>query len=449
MDEIEGGYNFEMENVVKRYIKPGFEYEVFRQRVKKLKIEVSEEEVENLSSSEESGVGVRVLKDGRIGFAYTSSLDEGSIKDTVEKAMEICELQPPDKGNVFSTELEPSDVESVFDKEGLEVPLEEKIDTTLKLERKAKEMDGRIKGVRKASLTEGTIEVELFNSHGVRFGYEGTYYTSFIATLAQEGQDSSISWEFRGARKLRKLDLDDMIRDAVLKSTSLLNPEPFQTRVMSVLFFRESFAMLLEAFSVMFLGDSLVKGKTLLKGRVGESVGSELLTLIDDGTLEEGFETTPYDADGIRRQKNIVIEEGVFKSFLHSLYTATLEGERPTGNSQRGSYRNLPRSGITNLYLKAGRGDLEDLISSEGEVFLVFDLMGLHTVDPVSGEFSLGASGVLYRNGKPLHAVRGVTVAGNILDLWNKIVAVGGDLKFYGNVGSPSVLVKDITVGGN
>ena len=439
----------DIESTVKKYIRPGFEYEVFRQRVKKLKIETSQEEIENLSSSEESGVGVRVLKDGRMGFAYTSNLEEEKIRDVVEKAMEMCELQTPDRGNVFNKELKISEVESVFDREGLEVSLEEKVDMTLGLEKKAKEIDGRIKGVRKASLTEGLIEVEFSNSYGVKFGYEGTYYTSFIATLAQEGQDSSISWEFRGARRLSKLDLDDMVMDAVFKSISLLNPKPLQTKVMPVLFFRESFAMLLEAFSSMFLGNSLVKGKTLLKDRIGESVGSELLTLIDDGSMEEGFETTPYDAEGIGRRRNVVIERGVFKGFLHSLYTATLSDQEPTGNSQRGSYKNQPHSGVTNLYLEGGEGDIEDLISSEKEIFLVLDLMGLHTVDPVSGEFSLGASGVLYRDGKPQHAVRGVTVAGNVLDLWNKIVAVGGDLKFYGNVGSPSVLAKDITVGGN
>jgi len=400
-----------VESTVKKYIKPGFEYEIFRQKIRKIKIEASQEEIENLSSSEESGLGIRVLKDGRIGFAYTSSLDEDKVKDVVEKAMEMCELQIPDRGNAFT-------------KRG-------------------------IKGVRKASLTEGVVEVEFVNSYGVEFGYEGTYYTSFIATLAQEGQDSSISWEFRGARRLKKLDLDDMVRDAVFKSVSLLNPKPIQTKVMPVVFFRESFAMLLEAFSSMFLGDSLVKGKTLLKDKVGESVGSELLNLIDDGSLEEGFETAPYDAEGVSRRRNTVIEKGVFKRFLHSVYTAILSEEEPTGNSQRGSYKNLPHSGITNLYLDAGEGKLDDLLASEEEVLLVLDLMGLHTVDPVSGEFSLGASGVLYRKGKPQHAVRGVTVAGNVLDIWNKIVAVGGDLKFYGNVGSPSVLVKDITVGGS
>jgi len=438
-----------IERLVKRFVKPGYEYEIFRQRLKKLKVEVSEGDVENLSSSEESGVGIRVLKEDRIGFSYTSHPDEDSLKDAVEKAIQMCDLQNPDKGNVFLKELEESQIESVFDREGVETPLEEKIRIALELERKAKEMDKRIVGVRKSSFTEGIFEVESKNSFGVHFGYSGTYYTAMIATLAQEDNDSAISWEFRGTRRLGDLDVEDIVRDVVFKSTSLLKPEPLSTKVMPVIFFRESSAMLLEAFSSIFLGDAYVKDKTLLKDKVGESVGSEILTIIDDGSMENGFSTVPYDAEGIPRRRSTVVEKGVFKGFLHSLYTATLSGVDPTGNSERSSYRSLPSSGITNLFIEKGDKKLDDLIKMEEEVLLIIDLMGLHTVDPVSGEFSLGASGVLFRKGKRVHSVRGVTVAGNILDLWNKIVAVGDDIKFYGNVGSPSMLVRDITVGGS
>lgn len=439
----------DIEDLVKKFIRPGYEYELFHQRTKRVKVEVSEGDLENLSSSEEVGVGIRVLKDKRIGFAYTTELKEESIKDVVEKAMQVCDLQNPDEGNSFVRELKESSVRSVFDEEGISLPLESKIDFALSLEKKTKELDSRIKGVRKASFTEGIVAVDVRNSYGVEFSYEGTYYTAMIATLAQEGGDSAISWEFRGSRRFSELDAEDIAKDVVFKSTSLLNPKPLETRVMPVLFHRESFALLLESFSSMFLGDALVKGKTLLKDKVGESIGSELLNLVDDGTMEGGFMTAPYDAEGVPRRKNVLVEKGAFRGFLHSLYTAILAREEPTGNSERGSFRSLPSAGITNLYLEGGDLDLEGLFSLEEEVFFVLDLMGLHTVDPVSGEFSLGASGVLYRNGKPEHAVRGVTVAGNILDLWNKIIAVGSDLKFYGNVGSPSVLVKDVTVGGS
>ncbi|RLJ71363.1 PmbA protein [Hydrogenivirga caldilitoris] len=439
----------EIEKIVKRFIKPGYEYEVFHQRVKKTKVEVSDEDLENLSSSEESGVGIRVLREKRIGFAYTTKLEEESLRDVVEKAIQACELQNPDEGNLFLETLKNSQTESVFDKEGVELPLEQKIEFTLSLERNAKSMDSRIKGVRKAAFTEGVFEVNLVNSYGVEFGYEGTYYTAMIAALAQEGEDSAISWEFRGERRFSKLNPEEIAADVVFKSTSLLNPKPMDTKVMPVVFFRESFAMLMDAFSSMFLGDSLVKGKTLLKDRTGEVVANELFTLVDDGTLKEGFLTTPYDAEGVPRNRNVVIDRGVFRGFLHSLYTATLSSQEPTGNSERGSFKTLPVSGITNLYVESGGYSLEELLGMEEQVLLVTDLMGLHTTDPVSGEFSLGASGVLFKNGEPYHAVRGVTVAGNILDLWNKIVAVGNDLKFYGNVGSPSILVADVTVGGS
>ena len=439
----------DLEKLIKSVLPKGYEYEVFRQRIKKLKVEVSQEEVENLQSSEEVGIGVRVLKDKKLGFSYTSGQAEDDIREAVKKAVEICDLQKPDDANGFIKNLEKAQADSPFDKEGVETPLEEKIDLTLRMERLAKELDKRIKGVRKAGFTEGIFEVELSNSYGVSFSYEGTYYSAMIATLAQEGKDSAISWEFRGARKLKDLDTEDLVRDAVFKAVSLLNPEPVETKVMDVVFFREASAMLLEAFSPMFLGDSYVKGKTLLADKIDEEVANPILTVVDDGALEDGFATVPYDAEGIPRRKNTVIEKGVFKGFLHSLYSASRSGQEPTGNSERGSYKTLPVSGITNLYIERGNTPLEEMLNADREVFLVLELMGLHTVDPVSGEFSLGASGVIFKGGRPLHAVRGVTVAGNVLDLWNKIETVGSDLRFYGNVGSPSLLVRDITVGGS
>ncbi len=439
----------EIDRLVRKHVKGGYEFEVFVQRSKKTKIEVSGGEVENLSLSEEVGVGIRVLRENRIGFSYTSEVSEEVIRETVLRAIEICDLQSPDPGNRFLRDLKISSVESVFDREGVETPIEMKVETALGLERRARDLDPRIKGVRKATITETLMEVEVQNSYGVQFGYRGTLYTSMIAALGVEGADSAMSWEFRGSRRLKDLDIEGMVRDVVFKTVSQLRPKPLETRVMPVVLFRDSSAMLLDAFKDMFLGDSLVKDKTILKDRVGESVGSEHLTVVDDGTLEGGFNTLPYDAEGVPRRRNVVVEKGVFKGFLHSLYTATRSGEDPTGNSGRESFRVQPSSDTTNLFIERGSVPFEDLISAEKEVFLVLDLMGLHTVDPVSGEFSLGASGVIYRNGKPAHAVRGVTIAGNILDLWNKIVMVGEDLKFFGSLGSPSILVKDITVGGS
>jgi len=437
-----------IEKIVKKYLKADYEYEIFFQRIKKNKIEVTDEEIENISSSEERGLGLRVIKQGRQGFSYTSSLSEYEIKDIVEKAMEMCELQEPDEGNKLVNTLFPSQAESVYDGEGIRIPLNEKAEIPLQMEKYAKELDSRIVGVRKSSLTESEYEVWSKNSFGVEYGYSGTSYTASISTLGTDKGDSAIAWEFRGSRLLKELDWRDMVRDAVFKTVNLLHPSSFETKSMAVVFFRDCFAMLLEAFSPLFLGDYLVKDKTLLKDKVGERIASDKVTLLDDGTMKRGFFTFPYDGDGIPQRRKPVIEDGVFRGFLHSLYTATKTGQEPTGNGIRGSYRELPQSGITNLYLKEGKTPLKELLS-DGEVFLILEVMGLHTVDTVSGDFSLGASGILYNNGKKVSSVRGITVAGNIIELLKNVEEVGMDLKFYGNVGSPSVLVKKLTLGGS
>ena len=181
---------------------------------------------------------------------------------------------------------------------------------------------------------------------------------------------------------------------------------------------------------------------------MGEVIASEVVSLIDDGTLERGFATHPYDDEGVPQSSKPLVENGVLKGFYHSVWSAAKAGVEPTGNGFRSSFTSPPSAGISNLYLKPLSGNFKELLQSAEEVFVVYDLMGLHTADPISGDFSLGASGALYRNGRRVAAVRGVTIAGNFINLLRDIDAVGGDLQFYGSVGSPSVLVKNITIGG-
>ncbi|MCS7308355.1 MAG: TldD/PmbA family protein, partial [Aquificaceae bacterium] len=179
----------------------------------------------------------------------------------------------------------------------------------------------------------------------------------------------------------------------------------------------------------------------------GQQVFSEKLTIVDDGVKEKGFLSLPVDAEGHFTRRNVLVEKGRFLTFLHSTYTAVKSKAKPTGNSIRGGFKSLPVSGITNLYIEPGDRSLEDLLEQD-EVFLITDLMGLHTVDTVSGDFSLGASGIIYRKGKKEQSVRGVVIGGNIKELLSLVVDVGNDLRFYGNVGAPSLFIENLTVGG-
>ncbi len=438
-----------LEKVVKENAE-GFEYELFLLRRKTTKIATENGEFEKIATAEDYGLAVRLKKGDRVGFAYTSEVEPAAVKKLVEELKEITPLMPPEPDRKFQTRKVESEITSPFDAEAVKKPLEEKIEFVLNFERSLMESHPYVKGTRETAFSEVVYTVEFSNPYGVAFSYGGTRFSLITSLLAESPKgDRNITWGYRTARYLKDIDLTSFSEELVYKAVETLDPKPFETKTLPVIFHREAAASLLETFSELFSGENALKGKTPLKGKEGEEIASPFITLIDDGTLSGGISTHPYDDEGTPQQKTVLIENGVFKGFLHSLYSACALGKEPTGNGLRSSFTSPPEVGITNLYLKPSGLSFEELVNSEGEVLVVFDLMGLHTADTVAGNFSLGANGVLYRNGKKLQAVRGITVAGNFLGLLKNVSAVGGDLVFYGNVGSPSLLVKNITVGGN
>jgi len=354
---------------IKKHLKPQFEFEAYIQRTEKKKITVLDEKVDSFSSSSEIGLGLRIKKGNKIAFVSSTLSSDGDIRELVNRGMEICEFMPEDHYADFNNRKEEALGDSFFDDEGISLSLKEKEDIPIEIERRCKNYK---------------------NSYDVEFEERGTFYSVIVGTLASDGKDSNISYEYRGVRRLKDLDIDDVVEDVVFKTVEVLNPSQIEACTMPAVFFRESSAMLLETFSSIFLGSSLVKGKTFLKDKVGEKVFSENITIIDDGTLERGYASSSYDAEGFAKRKNTVVEKGIFRGFLHSLYTAKKSGNAPTGNSVRGSYSDEPDAGITNIYIKNGSRSVEELINMYERVILVTDLMGLHTSDPVSGDFSCG-----------------------------------------------------------
>ena len=438
-----------MVDVVKETSK-GFEYELFLLRRKNLKISTENGEFDKITTAEDFGLGVRLLKDKRIAFAYTSDLSTGAVKNLINQLKEIVQFIPPDEGNRFKETFERSNITSPFDGETVKKTVDEKIETVLNFEREIINSDPRVVGTRETSFTETVFEVFFNNSYGVEFQYNGTAYSLITSALAESSRgDKNIVWSYRASRLLKDLNLKELKEEILFKLLQTLDPKPFESKSLKVIFTPEAFALLLETFAELFLGENALKGKTPLADKKGEAIASPLLTLIDDGTLFNGFSTHPYDDEGTPQRKTVLIEKGTFKGFLHSIYSAVKMGEESTGNAFRSSFNTSPSCGISNLYIEPVEGTLEKFIREEEEVLVITDLMGLHTSDTISGDFSLGASGIFYKNGKKVQAVRGITVAGNFINLLKDIEKIGSDLRFYGNVGSPSIVVKNITVGGS
>jgi PmbA protein len=199
--------------------------------------------------------------------------------------------------------------------------------------------------------------------------------------------------------------------------------------------------------------EAVQKGRSLLAGRLGQAVASPVLTLVDDGRLLEGLASRPWDDEGVPTQRTPVIEAGVLSAFLHNSYTARRDGSaRSTGNASRGSYRSTPELGPSNLVLLPGSRTKEELLAAMGDGMLITEVHGLHTVNPVTGEFSLGINGFLVESGRPTLPVREMTVAGDLLGLLTRVSEVGSDLRFTigsGFLGAPSLLISDDAVSGS
>jgi PmbA protein len=203
-----------------------------------------------------------------------------------------------------------------------------------------------------------------------------------------------------------------------------------------------------------FKSEQIQKGKSPLKGKRGERYFSPLITIEDNGLHPKGIFTAPIDGEGTRSQRTPLVAQGELSGYLYDRYWANREGAssgstaRSTGNSRRLGLKSPPGIGTSNFLIEPGTLAFSALLSDLHQGVLLEEVMGLHTVDPISGDFSLGCSGKWVDKGKLVHPVKSVAVAGNLLQLFQDVVGIGEDFRFMGGIGSPSLLVTRLKISG-
>jgi len=240
---------------------------------------------------------------------------------------------------------------------------------------------------------------------------------------------------------------------AVKRSTSLLGAKKIRSTKMDLLLDSFVSAQLLQVIAGILAADSVQKGKSLFKGQLGAKIFTADINIIDDGTLEKGLSSKPFDAEGVPKGRTAVFNNGILKTYLYNTYTARKDNTLSTGNAVRASYKSSPQTGISNFYLEPGKTAVKDMISKTDKGFYVSDIIGVHSgINPISGQISVGAKGLLIEKGSITVPVKEITIATDIFSFCKSITDTGDDLKFLpsgGYTGSPSLLVKDITVSGN
>lgn len=427
----------------------GGAFEIYFARSSSTKIDSKDLKVDSLTRSEDMGLSFRVAKNGRVGFSFTTSLDPLAIERAIDSSLQVASVMPEDPtasvlGN-FSGQI--PTLKNRMDSDGLALSIEQKIELAKRLERTCRGLDQRIQTVRSASFGESKFEARLRNHKGQELVNEGSFFSVSLTCKAEENGDAQMGGDYRFSTHLNKLELDACAKDATHSATRLLGATVPKTMRCPAVIENGVVADLIQFLSSSFLGDEIEKGRSMLMGKLGEKVFSDKLTLLDDGLLEGGYSTRPFDAEGTASQTTEVVKNGVFSKVLYDQPTAFRMKTQSTGNSSR-SIQSPPGIGLTNFYMKAGDTILSDLFKKAGNGLFLTDLMGVHTANPVTGSFSLGASGILIENGRLTRPVKGFAVAGNVMDLFKNIDTLGSDLRFYGNIGAPSFLIGDLAVSG-
>lgn len=429
------------------------EMEVFIQKNKEFEIEVFEGKVDKYSISESGGLSLRGLADGKMGYSYTEKIDESSIDMLVEEAYENGKyIDSIDKEDIFSSSNKYEDVKAYSNEIG-KISVDDKINFLKLLEKEALGLDNRVTSVQGTAYKEIEQERYIMNTKGIELSdqFNGGY--SYTSVIAKDGDDVKTGMSIRMFKDFTELNYKEMAKEAVHRATSMLGARSIKSDDYPVIIENRIFADIISAFSPIFTGENVQKGLSLLKDKVGTNIASDLLTIIDDPFLKDGFATRAFDDEGTPTRVNKIIDKGVLNTYLHNWKTAEKDGVESTGHASRSSYKSSLSISPSNLYIEEGNKTLEELIGSIEKGLFIVEVAGLHSgLNSVSGDFSLSASGYEILNGKIGRPVNLITIAGNLYEVFNNIEDIADDLKFTlgasGYIGSPSVKLKSLSVAG-
>ncbi len=325
-------------------------------------------------------------------------------------------------------------------------------EAALALQKELYAVDSRVADGTQSYMAYGRNTYALYNSRGLDLEDRAAYTLCMGLALIHDGEEMYDGSEDRDGR-LGDFDLKEVARKAVEDAVSAIGADSVPSGKYHVVFTGRAFAQLLATYSSVFSAEAAQKGMSLLQGKEGEKIAADMVTLVDDPMHPESLVKRTFDGEGVAAFEKNVIEEGVLKTLLHNLSTAAKAGVKSTGNGQKVSYASTVGVGPFTFYLKPVEGTEEELLAAAGNGICIKGVSGLHAgANPVTGDFSLLAEGFCVEDGRKTKPVKNITVSGNFFTLLKEIDRIGDDLKFIrgmgGKCGSPSVLVRDMTVAG-
>ena len=438
--------------VIRIATEAGAEAEAYLTDGTQTQITVSRHQVEKLSYAGSKGLGVRIIRDGRMGYAFTSDFSPDSVQATTEAALALVDAVDADEFRQFpEPHAIPDEELAIFDPAATEITPEEKVNIALALEKAAFAADERVKVVLSANYVDGLGTVYLQNSRGFKGSYQQSFAAIFTMTMAMDGEERAMGMAMGTGRSARDLKPDEVGTEAGQKAARLLGGRPVPTQEASVVFSPFAAGGIMRAMSQALNGEAMQKGRSFLHGKMGEDVASDNVSILDNGRLPGGFATRPFDDEGNPTSATRLIDEGVLQALLFDTYSAAREGTSSTGNANRGSHRSAPGLSASNFYLQPGHMSADEVIGSVEKGLYVVNVMNQAAINPISGDYSVSAQGFWIEDGKQTFPVNNVTIAIPLDQMLNNISAIGDDLLFLpfgGALGTPTFRVDGVMIGG-
>ena len=429
------------------------EYEIYYMSDGTTSVSTLNKEVNAFSSSTTGGLCLRVLVDGKMGYASTELMTEAEMATLPERA----------KSNALATE-KPDTVGIFAGSESYEPLRVEKAELLSAAELKSLSIQtGEALFAKDERVKEGTtseaISVEssirLVNSHGLDLALTCNVNALVAEAVVSENGENQADYSFKNLKRGKEGEIiAEMVDEAVGEALSKIGADLVPTGKYNVVISGNQMRSLLSVFSSAFSAKAALDGMSLLKGKEGETIAAPIVTITDDPQREGSTVGTYFDAEGVATHRKAVVEAGVLTTLLHNRETALAMGKTTTANASKGGYSSPIGVRPYSFAIEAGDKSRDELFSLAGDGIFITEVKGLHAgANPVSGDFSLESAGFMIRDGKKCEAVKSFTVAGNFFELLKSITALGDKIEFgistgLTGFGSPDVFVQNMSVAG-
>lgn len=422
----------------------GVDLEVLGTSERTLTIEARDGRTSDVSLAEQGGLGLRVIRNGRAGYASTEEFTEEALGWTLAEAIANAEIQEGDHV-AFLPAGAPAGEHDLTD-EGLSAPLSEKAGAVVELERNLS-ADARVHALQFARYGENTREVEVSSTRGVAGGFRHGHAHLMSAVVMREGDSTKQGWHVDIQGTFHALEPGRTAQEALEATGRHLGAVPLSTGRRRTILEPDVTATLLQLLLFSLSGKNLAEGRSLLEGKLGQQVAASSVTIIDDPLLRGGVASRPFDAEGTPAERLVVVENGILKSFLHNSDTAARTGQENTGHAGR-TYRSTLDVAASNFFLEPGSG-----VTHEDGTIIVTDVMGVHAgANPLTGDVSVQAMGLEVQGGETA-PVDNFALSFSLFGLLEKIEEIGTDFEWRpvpgGICGAPSIAVPDVSFGGS